>query len=62
MHFPERLKRFIAHNYLKLFKKLFPYMDLKNDITANDGELACNVIFSLMDSNTELSRKTVRTM
>lgn len=56
----ERWKRKIAHWYLKPFKKLFPYMDLKNEITLQNQGMAYDMVKSLAGDTEELSRKVIK--
>lgn len=56
----ERWKRKIAHWYLKPFKKLFPYMDLKNEITLQSQDRAYDIVKNLVSDTEELSRKVIK--
>lgn len=56
----ERWKCRIAHWYLKPFKRLFQYMDLKNEITLQDQVMAYDMVKKLAGDTKELSRKVIK--
>lgn len=57
-----KLKRLIAHNYLRPFRKLFPYMDLRSEITGHDGDMACKMVYDLIKSDAGLEERAITHM